>query len=134
MNICVCGGGNLGHATVSEIIRSEVIKSLNLLTRKPNNWQNEIEVYYDKKLHHINKIDKITGDISVLENMDIIIITIPAQYRFSYLQEIKKYIKQNAILIFAPSIGGINYIVENYFPKNPCVYLQRVPYICRIKE
>ena len=39
-----------------------------------------------------NNIDNVTNDMSILENMDAIMITIPAQHRFSYLQEIKKYI------------------------------------------
>lgn len=134
MNICICGGGNLGHALAGEISKNEFITSVNVLTRNPQKWQNEIEVFHNKDFSHTNKIDKITDDKSMLKDMDIVIITIPAQFRYQYLQEIKKYIKENAILVSAPSIGGINYIFEKLFPQNPYVCLQRVPYVCRIKE
>lgn len=134
MKICICGGGNLGHALAGEISKNEIITSVNILTRNPQNWQNEIEVYHNKELHHINKIDKVTDDKSLLKDMDVIIITIPAQFRYQYLQELQNFIKPDAILVSAPSIGGINYIFETLFPQNPYICLQRVPYVCRIKE
>ncbi|MCM1265797.1 MAG: NAD/NADP octopine/nopaline dehydrogenase family protein [Candidatus Gastranaerophilales bacterium] len=134
MKVCICGGGNLAHAFVGEISNNKLVSELNVLTRQPDKWSNDFNVFYNHEFHHQSHINKISNDYEILSNADIIIITIPAYARFSYLQKIKKYIKPKSLLLVAPSTGGINFIFDKYFPNNNYACFQRVPYICRTIE
>lgn len=129
MRICICGGGNLAHALAGEL-KGEI----NILTRRPDEWASSINVYHNNNYSHTTKISCISSDKKILRDMDIVFITIPAFARYQYLKEIKDYINPNTIIVSAPSIGGINFIFEELFPQNPCICMQRVPYICRIKQ
>ncbi len=134
MKICICGGGNLAHAFAGDIGLQNDNIEINILTRQPEKWDDKISVYYDMEFHHIRNIKTITNSYEILKKMDIVILTIPAHARYSYLEEIKNYIPKNALLISAPSIGGINYLFDKFFPNNKYICCQRVPYICRTIE
>lgn len=131
---CVCGGGNLAHATVGELGNCEYINEINVLTRRPQLWSENMDVYYGDNFHNKTCINKVTDDFKVLKHTDLIILTIPTNVRFDYLLKLKKYINPKAIIITMPSIGGVNFFLEYYFPTNPHFCFQRVPYICRIIE
>lgn len=134
MNICICGGGNLAHALAGELAHNNSKNNIHILTRKPEKWSNLIEVQHFHKFAYNSKIKYITDDYNILKNMDIIILAIPTHARYNYLINIKNYIPETAILITAPSLGGINFIFDKYFPKNKYACLQRVPYICRTQN
>lgn len=132
MRVAVCGGGNLAHAFVGELGRHPLVKSLLVISRRPNEWQEELEVFYNHKFNHISKITQITSSFEVLRDVDVVILSLPAQVKIQYIKIISKYISPKTILISAPSIGGINFAFEKYLSNNQYACLQRVPYICRI--
>lgn len=134
INICVCGGGNLAHAIAGELSHNDKNNKVSILTRKPERWSNVLEVQHDHKFAYNSELVNITNNYTILENMDIIILSIPAFARFEFLTKIKKHVPTHAILVTAPSLGGINFIFDKYFPKNKYACLQRVPYICRTVE
>lgn len=133
IKICICGGGNLAHAFAGELGKHKNT-NISVITRRPEEWSNAIDVYYDENFSHKSKLDNITDDYSILKDANIAIITLPANVRFDYLLKIKDFINKNAILVSAPSTGGINFLFNKYFPQNKYVCMQRVPYICRIIE
>ncbi len=133
IKICICGGGNLAHAFAGELGKNKE-KEVNILTRRPDNWNSELDVYYDKEFSHKSFLAKITNDYNILKNSNVIVLTLPANVRYEYLLKIKDYINPNTLLISAPSTGGINFLFDKYFPQNKYVCMQRVPYICRIIE
>lgn len=131
MRVAVCGGGNLAHAFVGELGRHPLVKSLLVISRRPNEWQEELEVFYNHKFNHISKITQITSSFEVLRDVDVVILSLPAQVKIQYIKIISKYISPKTILISALSIGGINFAFEKYLSNNQYACLQRVPYICR---
>ena len=82
-------------------------------------------------LHHKRYIKTITNNYKILKNADIIFLTLPANVRYSYLKSIKNYIQKTALLVTAPSIGCINYLLDDFFPENKYICCKRVPFICR---
>lgn len=133
MKTCICGGGNLAHAFIGELGKNKNIE-INVLTRCPNKWSRNIDVYYGNNFSHKSAINSITSDYNIIRDADIVIFTLPANVRFDYILKIKDFVNKNAILISAPSTGGINFLFNKYFPQNRYVCMQRVPYICRIIE
>ena len=134
MKVCICGGGNLAHAFVGELALNNNIDEVNILTRKPNLWNKKLEVYHSHEFHHNAEFNIVTDDKSILMDSNVIILTIPAHVRYEYLLTIKKYIKNDSLIIAAPSVGGIHILLEEYLPKVEYACLQRVPYVCRIKK
>lgn len=131
--ICICGGGNIAHSFIGELgFNSNV--NVNVLTRKPLEWSNSLDVYYNNVFHHKSRINSITDNYDILKDADIVVITLPANIRFDYINKIKDYVSKNALLISAPSTGGINFIFDKYLPNNKYVCFERVPYISRTKE
>lgn len=131
MKICICGGGNLAHAFAGELGKNKNF-SVNILTRHPEDWNDSIDVYYDKDFSHKSGLQIVTNDFDILKDSNVVIIALPANVRYEYLLKIKNYISKDSILISAPSTGGINFLFDKYFPNNKYVCMQRVPYICRI--
>ena len=130
MEVCICGGGNISHSFAGELGADKGI-SVNVLTRRPAEWDTKIDVYYGDEFHHTSQINKVSNDYQILSDADVVFVTIPANARYEYLQKIKDYISPSSILVSAPSTGGINFIFEELFPKNKYVCFQRVPYISR---
>ena len=134
MKVAICGGGNLAHAFAGELGKNSNIDSLLIITRKPKEWNKTLNVFYNHEFNHAARITRISNSYEELKNADIIVIALPAQVKIEYIKAISKYISPAAILISAPSIGGINFAFEKYLSDNKYACLQRVPYICRIIE
>lgn len=131
MNVFVVGGGNLAHAFVGELGNNPFIDKVSVISRRPEKWQKKLDVYYNHQFDHSVEIETITSSFDALKIADVIVIALPAHVRNEYLIRIKDYIPQKALLIAAPSVGGINFIFDKYLPNNKYACLQRVPYICR---
>lgn len=134
IKITICGGGNLSHSFAGELGKIDSEFYINVLTRHPKNWSREIKVYYGSEYSHTSFIDNITDNFDVLKDSKVIIIALSADIRYDYLLKAKKFINKDAILISAPSTGGINFLFDKYFSQNKYVCLQRVPYISRTIE
>ena len=132
MKVVICGGGNLAHAFAGELGKNQHVKSLFVISRRPNEWAKELKVFYNHQFDHYAKIDGITNSFEALRDANIVIITLPTQAKIEYIKEIREYIPPKTILISAPSIGGINFAIEKYLFNIQYACLQRVPYICRI--
>ncbi len=133
MKICICGGGNISHSFIGELGYSPEL-NVNVLTRKPMEWADTLDVYYDNVFHHKSKISEVTDNYEILNDADVVIISMPANIRFDYINKIKDYISEKAFLISAPSTGGINFIFDEYLPNNKYACFERVPYISRTRE
>ena len=45
MNVAICGGGNLAHASIATIGHLNPHFKISLLTRRPEIWKNKITAY-----------------------------------------------------------------------------------------
>ena len=131
LNICICGGGNLSHAFLGYLNNKSQQFHITLITRQPEKWSQELEVYQNNTRIYKTNNYTITSQFDVLTKADIIILTLPCHVRFQYLSQIKQYISPQAIILTAPSLGGINFFLDKHFPLNKYACCQRVPFICR---
>lgn len=134
ITVCVCGGGNLAHAFAGTLSSNPYVSKLTVLTRHPEKWRQILSVWTNDTDATIGGVFDASNDYAVLKHADVVILTLPAHVRYEYLLTIRQYIASNTLLLAVPGIGGINFIFDEFFPNNPYVCCQRVPYICRIIE
>ncbi len=135
LHICICGGGNMSHAFAALLSNAPGVSSVAVHTRRPNQWQGNLRMYPLEE--HVDEV-QISGRINasdssnMLRKADVIILSLPCNVRYAYLNQIKKDILPNSVLLFSPSLGGIDLLAHKEFPQNPAIFCQRVPYISRI--
>ena len=84
MNVCICGGGNLGHVTAGYLSSKEGF-DVNILTRHPERWSGSLEITLPDGKSVIGKLGKVTSDpASVIPQADIAIICLPGMYIRQY--------------------------------------------------
>lgn len=133
-NICICGGGNLGHV-VAGFIASLNRYDVNILTNHPDKWNNNIEIITpnDKVLNgHINKISNEPKE--VIPKTDIVIICLPGNYIREEIQRIRNYLKENTIVGTIVSNTGFFFQAHELLKDATLFGFQRVPFISRIVE
>lgn len=133
-NICICGGGGLGH-TVSGYLSSKGF-SVNVLSNRANLWSSELEIY-DCKNRVIKGQLNIISDKpeDVIPNSDIIILCVPGYLIAETLEKIKCYLKKEAYVGSVVSSSGFFFIGQDVLPMGTKMFgFQRVPFISRVKE
>jgi hypothetical protein len=127
--ICVCGGGNIGHAVSG--ICSYNGHITNVLTRNPEKWNKLITINTKNSVYKglLNKISDLPED--VIPDSDIIIISCPIFAIKEIISKIENYLTSNMILINIPGRFFLKY--TNHL-SNDIITIARTPYICRINE
>lgn len=131
MKIAVLGAGNIGTLLASKLAQTNEVS----LFTSNINVQKEIEVY-DKSDNIIFKstLQNICNEYDELKNNDLIFVTYPSNVWHDKCNQIKNFIKDNAIIVFVPAMGGKEYMLESLRRTNTIIGMQRVPYIARLKE
>lgn len=133
-NICICGGGNLGHVTAG-FIASLNRYDVNILTNHPYKWSDNIEIITpnDKVLNgYIKQISNEPKE--VISKSDIIIICLPGNYIREEILKIKNYLKADAIVGTIVSNTGFFFQAHELLKDITLFGFQRVPFISRIVE
>jgi len=133
-NICICGGGNLGQV-IAGYIASKGVK-VNVLTRKPNLWSNEMVVKLPDDKRIVGKLNLVTDNAEkALEGVDIVLFCLPGTANKEELQRIKPYIKENCYIgnVFC-STGFFFEAFDILGSKQPLWGFQRVPFTARLIE
>jgi len=92
LNVAICGGGNLAHASIATIHHLNPHFKVSLLTRRPEVWSKEIKGYtkgsaWESKGDLVGKIDVCSSSASeVVSDADIIIICSPAHTKNAILK------------------------------------------------
>jgi len=143
--ITIAGGGNLAHASIATIGHLNPRFKINLLSRRPEVWANEIKAYTAKSnwenrgdlVGRINKVSKHAKD--VIPGSHIVLICSPAHTKNQILEEIRDHLDAGALIgsIFGQgafdwqaqhALGGPEAIAK----RNLTVFsLQYVPFICK---
>lgn len=136
MNICICGGGNLGHACAGCMAGAAAGElRVTMLTRRPERWQQQLYLTTPaNSTPRLSAAFEVSGDAAVLRQAQLVMLTMPCHVRLDFLQQHRDYISPQAVILMAPSTGGVHLFTRALLPTNPCVFCQRVPYICRIRE
>lgn len=135
INVCILGGGNIGTLLMADLSQNDNI-SIRLLTTKPNEWNNYIDVYdSDDILKFTGHIDIISDrPQDVILDADIILSTLPSHVFPDVLRKIKMFIKPDAWIGMMPGSGGNEFYLRELV-HNGCTLFgfQRVHGISRLK-
>lgn len=131
--ICICGGGNQGHA-LAGMLGSRSDLEINMLTRRPELWKHEITVINPEGLKSSGNINIISDNPKhVIPQSDLIIISLPSYAVLEVLERISPYVPEKAWVGAFPGTGGFDWMAKKILHgKNFLFGLQRVPYISRI--
>ncbi len=134
-NICICGGGSLGHVTAGYLAAKDNI-SVNILTRRPQAWRKNIEIHTPEGTTINAPLAKITDSArEAVVDADIILLCLPGYAIKSELQSIQPHIKPGAFVGSIFCSTGFFFEAIKIFPSTtPLWGFQRVPFIARTKE
>lgn len=136
MNICICGGGNLGHV-ITGFTAARGIGEVRLLTRHPEQWQKSIIINRpDYWLPYIGTPACITKyPEEAVSDADVVVLCLPGFSIREVLKQIKPWLKPNTIVgSVVSSTGFFLEAMEILPPDQPLFGLQRVPFIARTIE
>ena len=133
--VCICGGGNLGHV-VTGYLSAHGDCEVNLLTRHPERWQQQLEITTPEGGLLKGQINNISSDPNkVVSHADIILLCLPG---FS----IRDVLRQIAPALTAGTAVGSIVCSTGFFfeafkalpAQTPLFGFQRVPFISRLTD
>ena len=128
-NITIIGFGNVGKSLIHQLMKNFKI---NILTFSKNIKSKKVITLNNGNVYE-NFVEKITTEVEILKETEIVIISVPNFLRKYILIKIKKYLKKETIILFIPGIGPSQFIANKYLKKYTVLCLERVPYITRSK-
>ena len=135
INICICGGGSLGH-TIAGFVASKEDYNVSVLTRHPEKWSQAIDVYDMDNHHYHGKLFCVTNNPStVVSNADIVLLCLPGYAIKDVLQQITPYLSHTTFVGTIVSSTGFFFMAAQLLsPDMPVFGFQRVPFIARTIE
>ncbi len=134
MNICICGGGGLGHVCAG-VLASQKDVSLNVYSGHPEQWQQIIRVTDLDGKQFIGRINKVSKNpAEVIIDQDIILFCLPGFLIEKTLKEIKPYVGNAVIGTVVSSTGFFFFAHEVMGAYAKLFGFQRVPFISRVVE
>ncbi len=135
MNICICGGGNLGHV-VTGYLAAKKEYDVNLLTRHPERWSSTLQVFtpegktLEGTIHHLS-----ANPADLIPQADIVLLCLPGYGIADTLKAICPYLRpQTAVGSIVSSTGFFFEAMNILSPKTTLFGFQRVPFIARLEE
>lgn len=125
----------MGHVTAGYLAAKEGV-AVNILTRRPQAWQNEIKIHTPEGATITARPAKITASANeAVCEADIILLCLPGYAIKSELLSIQPHIKPGAFVgsVFC-STGFFLEATEIFGTTTPLWGFQRVPFIARTKE
>ena len=133
--ICICGGGSLGHVCLAVLSNQKDIV-VNLLTSKPEKWSHEIIVTDFNNRIYKSKINIITNDpAKVIPQSDLILLCLPGYAIKDSLDCIKPFLSESTLIGSIVSSTGFFFFAHEVLENGTKLFgFQRVPYIARTNE
>lgn len=135
MNICICGGGNLGHVCAG-FLASQPENKISLLTTRPDIWSRHIDIVAPegKSIHGVlNCISNNPQD--VIPDAQIVLLCLPGFAIREVLCTIAPYLAPDTWVGSVVSNTGFFFEAMKVLPPDqPLFGFQRVPFISRVTE
>lgn len=133
MNICICGGGNLGHVCAGFLANRG--HQVSILTTKPERWSSELEIVAPDG-NFVGKLASVSSKPSeVIPQAEMVLICLPGFAIHDELVIIKPHLLKSCIVGTIVSSTGFFFEAFKVLPKDTALYgFQRVPFISRIIE
>lgn len=135
MNICICGGGNLGHVVLG-VLAAQPQNRVSLLTNHPQRWADTVMVTDPNRKQYVGKIAQITNRAEdVIPHSDIVLLCLPGFAIREELDKIRPYLSATTAVGSIVSSTGFFFEAQRLLPKEqPLFGFQRVPFISRTTE
>ena len=135
MNVCICGGGSLGHVIAGWLSARNHAK-VNILTGRPEKWHKEIFVDTPEGEILIGQVDKISSKPEeVIPEADIVLLCLPGFMIAKQLEAIKPVLQPSTFVGSVFSSTGFFFEALGILgDKQPLWGFQRVPFISRVNE
>ena len=137
LNICICGGGNLGHV-MAGYLASQGLHCVNVLTGHPEKWSDSLKINVKNlsTAEPLNgKLNLVTSDaVQVIPDADMVFICLPGPHIKPMLERIRPYLKKNTIVGSIVSNTGFFFHAHEVIPTQTVFGFQRVPFISRVVE
>ena len=135
MNICICGGGNLGHV-ITGFVAAKKDYEVSLLTRRPEQWNKMLHIYAPDGKIIEGTLHQITSNAAeVIPQADIVLLCLPGYGIVDTLQTILPYLKPQTPVGSIVSSTGFFFEAMKILPETvPLFGFQRVPFIARVED
>ncbi len=135
MNICICGGGNIGHVVLG-VLAAQPQNRVSLLTNHPQRWADTVMVTDPNRKQYVGKIAQITNRAEdVIPHSDIVLLCLPGFAIREELEKIRPYLSATTAVGSIVSSTGFFFEAQRLLPKEqPLFGFQRVPFISRTTE
>ena len=128
-NILIIGGGNVGHSLAYSLSDKA---NVNLLVRDKTKWDTKLKFGPNES----QSFNVLTWNEKIEDSPSIIFLTLPLQYRKDALNKLSQLNIHHSTIVAIPGYGNFEDLISSITGYEKFNYgsLQRVPYICRIKE
>lgn len=135
MNVCICGGGNLGHV-IAGFIASHGQHEVSILTRHPERWSHELRIDTPDDTTLEGRIARIEADSRlVIPQADIVLLCLPGYAIRPALLQIRQSLRPGAAVGSVVSSTGFFFQAKELLPSSQTLFgFQRVPFISRIVD
>lgn len=132
-NICIYGGGALGH-TCAAVLSNQDGLVVDMLTNHPEKWQHQIRVHTpsgETLMGNVNHISHSPEEL--IPYADVVLLCLPAFLVEETLRNIRPYLSHTTIVGAVVGNSGFFLFAHQILPAStPIFAFQRVPYISRV--
>jgi hypothetical protein len=132
MNICICGGGALGHV-VSGFLSSKPENRVSVLTRKPQLWSTTLHVTDPDGLCYEGHLAQVSSSPrDVIPGAQLVLLCLPGYSIKEELLTIRPHLTRGTCVGSIVSSTGFFFMAEDTLGDSfPLFGFQRVPFIAR---
>ena len=134
MNICICGGGNLGHVITGYLAHKGY--EVSLLTRHPEGWSDTLQITTPDGTTLKGSPTQISADPSALiPQADVVLFCLPGFAIAETLKTIRPHLQSKTAVGSVVSNTGFFFEALSLLSSTQTLFgFQRVPFIARVEE
>lgn len=131
-NICICGGGNLGHV-VAGYLAAKHNDEVSLLTRHPERWHQTLQITTPEGHTLAGRLSHISAQAAeVVPRADLCLLCLPGFAIGQTLRDIRPYLRPGVpVGSIVSSTGFFFEAMKALDDSTPLFGFQRVPFIAR---
>ena len=134
MNICICGGGSLGHVCAGFLAAQQGV-NVSILTQRPALWKKESTITDPENKVFTGNLATITSDAAeAVSGCDIVLLCLPGYLIEKTLRQIAPHIGTSTFVGSIVASTGFFFFAHAVLPANRLFGFQRVPLIARARE
>ena len=135
LNICVCGGGNLGHV-VAGYLAAQNRHYVSVLTGHPEKWSSSLRIN-DRQSDVVmqGQLQSVSSNPEdVIPSADLVFVCLPGPHIKSMLEKIEPYLSKKTIVGSIVSNTGFFFHAHEILKNSTTFGFQRVPFISRVVD